>query len=693
MSYNVNFSDPNRPAITVFDNTTNVDTSLQFSGRNSTNYGQKVAENFLHLLENFSNNQSPPNPVSGQLWYNNDESKLNIWDGSSWKSANSVHTGESRPDNVNSTQGDLWIDTANQQLYLYSGSLTDPSVGAWILVGPSFSSGSQTGPVIETLYDVDGQTHAVTIFYVQRTPIIIVSKDSFVPRTVVEGFTSIRPGVNLTNLGLGDQGFGPKFYGTASSADALLINEIPISSSKFLRSDQLNSTDYAIKIRNDSGLYCGVNENFNISLASTGTSIINRTPGQYIDIQVTQQTNRTETVVRVFDKKVGINKPNPSEALDVTGTVKSDKLYLSDTTVTTNSGNGSFVTKGGVSVQQNLLVGTTLQVNSTSILSNIEPITNGGSSLGSSSNKWGSINATSVVADSIQGTIRGNIEGNAYTATALRKVTLFNITGDIQSTQDVEFDGVSGGFVKTFRTQLTANIIANRDRLSNSLASDEILVYRQSVGIRKSTKDIFVGDYGVPIGAILPFAGATPPPGYLLCDGSEVKRSSYPKLYTAIGDIYGAPTLGFSTFKLPDLRGRFPLGRDNMDNNLTVPSAANQNILVDAGGGSANRVTDTVADQIGSGSGIEKTPILTSNMPEHEHDMISNDIQYYAIRNTIPSGSPNEVVGSAPTLENNASYMPSSGGVKTNGELGQPLDLMNPYLTLNYIIRSGIAEI
>ncbi len=44
---------------------------------------------------------------------------------------------------------------------------------------------------------------------------------------------------------------------------------------------------------------------------------------------------------------------------------------------------------------------------------------------------------------------------------------------------------------------------------------------------------------GVPPGTILPFAGETPPPGYLICDGSSVSSNNYPALSTAIGKAWG----------------------------------------------------------------------------------------------------------------------------------------------------------
>jgi microcystin-dependent protein len=54
-------------------------------------------------------------------------------------------------------------------------------------------------------------------------------------------------------------------------------------------------------------------------------------------------------------------------------------------------------------------------------------------------------------------------------------------------------------------------------------------------------------------------AANAPPAGWLFCDGSAVSRTTYPKLFTAIGTAYGVGD-GSSTFALPDLRTRVPVG-------------------------------------------------------------------------------------------------------------------------------------
>ena len=63
----------------------------------------------------------------------------------------------------------------------------------------------------------------------------------------------------------------------------------------------------------------------------------------------------------------------------------------------------------------------------------------------------------------------------------------------------------------------------------------------------------------VESGSIVLFAGPTPPAGYLLCDGAAVSRLSYSQLFGVLGEIWG-PGDGSTTFNLPDLRDRFPVG-------------------------------------------------------------------------------------------------------------------------------------
>jgi microcystin-dependent protein len=63
----------------------------------------------------------------------------------------------------------------------------------------------------------------------------------------------------------------------------------------------------------------------------------------------------------------------------------------------------------------------------------------------------------------------------------------------------------------------------------------------------------------LPPGTLASYGGASAPSGWLVCDGSAVSRTVYGLLFTAIGTLYGAGD-GSTTFNLPDLRGRVPVG-------------------------------------------------------------------------------------------------------------------------------------
>lgn len=63
----------------------------------------------------------------------------------------------------------------------------------------------------------------------------------------------------------------------------------------------------------------------------------------------------------------------------------------------------------------------------------------------------------------------------------------------------------------------------------------------------------------MPIGTIVPFGGAGAPTMFLLCDGSEVAKATYPELYEVIGDVFGTAS-DATLFRLPDLRECVPVG-------------------------------------------------------------------------------------------------------------------------------------
>ena len=689
MPYIVNFTDnENKTPITVYDNTSNTDTSLTFPGRNVTGYGQTIGQNFLALLENFAGPAEPVNPIEGQLWFDTNTRTLQIYDGVSWKAASDIQKSVVAPSVEQSKVGELWVDTVNQQLYVFSG--TD-----WILVGPNFSTGLLSGPLVEQIIDTNNTTKVVLTFYVEDKPVVIISKDSFTPKNSITGFLAIRSGVNIsatTDLGLG--GFSPKLYGTATSADGLNVSGAVIESGKFLRSDITNTTEFGLNIRNNSGINIGVDSSFNLSNSATAAKIYNSSAGSSIDIQLNSD-GIPNTILRVIDNKVGVNNLSPQESLDITGNTKMSGNLIVDSTVgTTNLSNGSIRTAGGLAVTKNALIGTTLEVVGTTTARNIDPALNDTFEFGSVTKRWKTIRAQTIIAETVEGVLGGDISGNAVTATSLQNTTAFSITGDIASTAPVTFNGSTGGYTKTFNTALSSSIISSKAEPSpnRSKTDDFVLVFRSSTsGLLKQSRDTFIADLGLPIGAILPYAGASAPYGFLFCDGGEVERGKFSDLYDIIGTTYNGsdPLVGVNTFRIPDLRGRVTLGRDNMDNGITVPNSTGG--YVEGGGGAVGRVSGTEPQNIGQSSGASTQTLLVRNLPDHEHDMVgSTGGQYAAVK--LDTALPTDFgafLDAGPTAAGKFNYLPNSGGIKTTNPLSEAFSLMNPFLTINYIIRSG----
>ena len=676
MAYQIRFTDQvNKGNIIVEDNTINQETSLSLPGKNTTAYGTSIAENFLHILENFANSNEPVNPVEGQLWYDTSAgvNQLKVYDGTAWGSAGGLKKGLTQPDVTNSVTGDLWVDTDNQQLYLFSGS-------GWVLVGPDFADGLNTGASPRQLTGTDDQNYVVLFIEVEATPIVIVSADRFIPKTTIRGFAEIKPGINITTLDVKGDGIA-RFNGPAEKAEALVVGEVTVPASNFLRGDQTSITNFPLKVKNNGGIALGAGSQFNLGVEGEAGVIRQSTSGANIDIRV-NDNGTTKTVVRVDSStNVGINNSAPDEALDVIGNIQvSDLLKVESVSNSGTISDGSIVTKGGIGVAKDVNIGGTLKVLGGTITRALTPDLNNARNLGTELVRWQNVYATTFVGDVIANNISGTLAGKSQSADKLASVTTFELTGDIQA-PSFTFDGQVGGGTKTFNTSVSNAFISGKTSVVNTQGDDEILINRVSgsTGLFKiSQRDLLSAVPTTPIGAIMPYAGATAPTGWLICNGGEILKVLYPDLFNIIGFTFKDASLvsdgGVEFFALPDLRGRFPLGLDNM------------------GGSAAGRVDGLGASELGNSGGSQEKTIDVSNLPEHEHDMrADNGDQFYAISDvpSSPASDPDAIVYDSPTGSGQGQALSSSGGV-LGASLGEALDVMNPYLSLNYIIYTGV---
>ena len=309
MPYTVNKTNssasPN--SYTVQDSVINTQTDLSLIGKGYAGYGESIAENFLHLLENFSNTSAPSKPIEGQLWYDSTNARLKVYSGSAFVPAGgNVPYQSAAPSSL--ATGDLWVDSDTGQLYFYNGTSS-------VLVGPPSSTGTTNGFTFDTILDSTDVNQNITKLFNDGNLIAIVSEDTFTPKVAISGFSTVKKGITLSTA-ISDL----KFQGTASDADALG----GVAAANFLRSNANDTTSGTISISNDGGLIVGADSDLSITVDSSGGIIANTV--QDTDITFKVNDGGTTTSVMTIDgsaSNVGIGTTTPSTKLEVSGTTTS----------------------------------------------------------------------------------------------------------------------------------------------------------------------------------------------------------------------------------------------------------------------------------------------------------------------------------------------------------------------------------
>lgn len=120
MAYTVNKTDGTVFA-TVADGAIDSTSSLTLIGRNTTNYGEYIAENTIKQLENFAHTSAPSTPLTGQVWFNKTDSTLRVYNGSDWERSSAVEV-QSTAISTNLTEGSMYFDTRDDELKVYANS-------------------------------------------------------------------------------------------------------------------------------------------------------------------------------------------------------------------------------------------------------------------------------------------------------------------------------------------------------------------------------------------------------------------------------------------------------------------------------------------------------------------------------------------------------------------------------------------
>lgn len=197
--------------VVLEDGTIDTSTSLGLVGRNYVGYGETQNENFVFLLENFSNNAAPARPLKGQTWFNSQNSLLHVYDGVKWAIVGAAVLSATPPEGP--SIGELWLRTDDKTLHVWT-------TGGWAFIGPEAVAGfGTTRARSTTLLDTGGITRPVILLTVNGIVIGICSSIAFTiaASNSVEGFLDLEAGVTLSSL----RKFKGSLVGNATSATFL----------------------------------------------------------------------------------------------------------------------------------------------------------------------------------------------------------------------------------------------------------------------------------------------------------------------------------------------------------------------------------------------------------------------------------------------------------------------------------------
>ena len=366
----------------TIDSTT---TSIGLIGRNVASYGTTFNENFIKILENFSNTTAPLAPLTGQLWWNSTSGVLEVYNGAGWKVIQSSTSSATAPTNVQS--GDFWWNTTLGALEVYTGA-------GWVVIGPTIAVGSPVTTFAGySVLDNTAIVHNLGNIVVNSNTIAVTSKDAtFTLATPQLGLTKINPGINFTstvessmisspNMTMGVTNGNVQISGTSTGTGILFVanlsgtvsNVLYISGTTglgLLYADPTANLGISTKQYVDSSVLTS-----NTTMAGYVTSSIttsNSSMKTYVDAANTSvTTNVTQSNVRMttYVNAQVANLSSQISGLGVGGlvingvTTSVGNLVANSGTASTNTTTGALVVLGGAGVSGNVFVGGNISAN------------------------------------------------------------------------------------------------------------------------------------------------------------------------------------------------------------------------------------------------------------------------------------------------------------------------------------------
>lgn len=356
-------------------------------------------------------------------------------------------------------------------------------------------------------------------------------------------------------------------------------------------------------------------------------------------------------VVDAVNNRVGVNNAGPSYTLDVSGIIRADHASITPIVASGAAAGLAFEERDDAGDQW------------------IWYATGGTARLYNGSDYLTVADTTGLITTSGGVTVGGTLSVGAS-----------NLSVDTTSTPDQQVLVAVNGGTATWQHR-GVSVFSNtttRDAAITSPAGGEVVYL-------SSTPELQVYDGGawsplMPSGSITQFAGSSAPTGWLLCDGSAVSRTTYARLFAVIGTTYGVGD-GSTTFNLPDLQGRVPVGYDS---------------------------GQTEFDALGETGGTKTHTLTTGEMPSHSHShthsfsgtTASDGSHSHSVTAGLGGGDVGLTAGASNynLLEESKTtstagshthtYSGTTGSDATTSGSGGAHNNLQPYIALHYIIKA-----
>lgn len=278
--------------VSVADGTIDTTTDLRFIGKNYAGYGEVQNENFLHLLENFSNTTAPPKAIAGQIWFDSSNKKLKFYDGSKFKVAGGAEASSTAPSGL--TTGDFWWDTAAKQLYAWTGTdfalvgpVASPDLGTSLVNSRVVYGTSTTAVGPHTILEVIADDKVIGIF----------SKTAFTldtDRNTIDDFTVVKKGFTLVKSQSGVSTDDYLVWGTSSNA--LKLGGYTVD--QFLRTGQTSFTSEVSF--SDPGFQVGDSNDLRVRVNNGDEVVVENRLGNPITFRITVVANTDERDIAII---------------------------------------------------------------------------------------------------------------------------------------------------------------------------------------------------------------------------------------------------------------------------------------------------------------------------------------------------------------------------------------------------------